>query len=216
MRNKNTVGKEIGKFIILDTKKERNKIYCYCRCKKCGKEKWIRSDYIKDAKCCDSATIKFKPLIPKEKIINNIRLIEPTEKRQGTSVLWKCECFCGNIFYASISEIKRKKVRSCGCIKIRYTPENLKKAFKSFKEKNLREHTNLQMISSNKLISSNTSGCTGVTWNKSKRKWCATIEFQGKVHHLGYYSNKEDAIKARKKAEGEYFEPILRKYNRLD
>ena len=51
----------------------------------------------------------------------------------------------------------------------------------------------------------NTSGVTGVYWNKRQQKWRAAIKFQGKEQHLGYYLNFEDAVIARKKAEQKYF-----------
>lgn len=51
----------------------------------------------------------------------------------------------------------------------------------------------------------NTSGITGVTWDKARRKWAAAICYEGKRIHLGRYSNKDDAIKARREAEDKYF-----------
>lgn len=50
----------------------------------------------------------------------------------------------------------------------------------------------------------NTSGCTGVCWLKDQNKWRAEIQFNYKTIHLGTYTNKEDAIAARKAAEMEY------------
>lgn len=55
------------------------------------------------------------------------------------------------------------------------------------------------------LQSNNTSGCTGITWNKRNQKWVAQIWINGKHIHLGQFLNKEDAIKARKSAEEQYF-----------
>ena len=55
------------------------------------------------------------------------------------------------------------------------------------------------------LASDNTSGATGVVWNKNRKKWKAQIQVN-KVHKfLGYFTNKEDAIKARKEGEIKYF-----------
>lgn len=51
----------------------------------------------------------------------------------------------------------------------------------------------------------NTSGCTGVQWDKKNNKWFATITYNKTPYWLGYYINKEDAIKARKLAENYYF-----------
>lgn len=52
-----------------------------------------------------------------------------------------------------------------------------------------------------KISSRNTSGYTGVYWTARKRKWRATIKFDGKIIYLGYHRNIEDAAKARRTAE---------------
>ena len=51
----------------------------------------------------------------------------------------------------------------------------------------------------------NTSGVTGVYWNKRQNSWAASIGVNKKVIHLGYFSNFEDAVKVRKEAEEKYF-----------
>ena len=50
----------------------------------------------------------------------------------------------------------------------------------------------------------NTSGHLGVYWVNSKKKWLVQIGLNGKSIHIGYFKNKEDAIKARKEAEKKY------------
>ena len=44
----------------------------------------------------------------------------------------------------------------------------------------------------------NTSGETGVSWNKKHKKWKATISIDNKQKHLGCFSNKQDAVRAYK------------------
>ena len=55
-----------------------------------------------------------------------------------------------------------------------------------------------------KLSSSNTSGTVGISWYHINGKWAAYIRVNYKKIHLGYYTNKDDAIKARKAAEVKY------------
>ena len=50
----------------------------------------------------------------------------------------------------------------------------------------------------------NTSGHIGVYWVNSKKEWLVQIGSNGKSIHIGYFKNKEDAIKARKEAEKKY------------
>lgn len=51
----------------------------------------------------------------------------------------------------------------------------------------------------------NTSGVTGVDWQKKRHKWRARIQVNQKEIHLGEFKELEDAIKARKAAEQKYF-----------
>lgn len=50
----------------------------------------------------------------------------------------------------------------------------------------------------------NSSGTTGVNYEKACKKWRAQIALNGKNTHLGLFINKKDAILAREKAEKKY------------
>ncbi|WPJ68550.1 hypothetical protein OMDBNIEC_00064 [Salmonella phage STP-SP5] len=50
----------------------------------------------------------------------------------------------------------------------------------------------------------NTSGVTGVCWDKRSAKWLAQITVKGRTIHLGYFNDFELAVKARKQAEVEH------------
>ena len=50
----------------------------------------------------------------------------------------------------------------------------------------------------------NSSGRTGVSWNKAQKKYVAYISRDGVRHHLGTFEKIEDAIAAREKAEKEF------------
>ena len=66
---------------------------------------------------------------------------------------------------------------------------------------NLREATHQENGKNLSMYSSNMSGATGVCWDKRRKKWRSFIRDNGKQIHIGYFKNKKDAIKARKKAE---------------
>lgn len=51
------------------------------------------------------------------------------------------------------------------------------------------------------LYSTNTSGVTGVVFNKKRKQWMATIMHDHKRIFIGRFPNKSDAIKARLEAE---------------
>ena len=101
-----------------------------------------------------------------------------------------CECECGKRISLSPQNHILKRY-SCGCLN------------KDYKDK-----TGISVQSFSHLGSKNKrnkSGCVGVTWNKDKHKWIASITFNGKYKYLGSFENKEDAIKARKEAENDLY-----------
>jgi hypothetical protein len=51
----------------------------------------------------------------------------------------------------------------------------------------------------------NTSGAVGVSWDSSRLKWLAHIKVNRKFVNLGWHTDREDAIAARKKGEAKYF-----------
>ena len=55
------------------------------------------------------------------------------------------------------------------------------------------------------LAKNNTSGIVGVSWSKLEQKWKAYIKINQQMIHLGTFTDKEDAIVARKNAELKYF-----------
>ena len=50
----------------------------------------------------------------------------------------------------------------------------------------------------------NTSGITGVTWDKAKKKWAAQISVYGRNKLIGRFDNIEDAAQARRAAQRKY------------
>jgi hypothetical protein len=73
------------------------------------------------------------------------------------------------------------------------------------RKENLRLVTGQQNTWNTGLRVTNTSGVKGVYYNKKKDKWFAKIVCNYKQIHLGFFDNKEDAIKARKEGEEFYF-----------
>ena len=54
----------------------------------------------------------------------------------------------------------------------------------------------------------NTSGVTGVRWNKNAGKWIARVQYKNKEYHLGCFSSKDDAIKARQVKVEQLFQEV--------
>lgn len=76
---------------------------------------------------------------------------------------------------------------------------------------NLRIATPTQNNMNMKKRSDNISGYKGVGWQKKRNKWRARITINKKTIELGHFNTIEEAIKARQKAEEEYFGEYNRK-----
>ena len=210
------VGDRVGKLTLLERKRENNRTYFLCKCD-CGTEKWIRADCLGPTISCGCYN-KEKNLYKEKNLIGEkfgrLTVIEKTEKRTENGVIiWLCKCSCGNYKEVSGRDLKDGFVSSCGCLATERSKRNIQKAIKKHLDSHIVEGTNLQTITREKPLSNNTSGVTGVRWDKSRQKWYAEIEFQGKKHYLGRYTNKEDAIKARKEAEEKYFKKFLEEFD---
>jgi len=69
---------------------------------------------------------------------------------------------------------------------------------------NLRSVTHKENHKNQVIPRSNTSGAMGVSWHKRDKKWYARIKVNGKEKYLGLFSDKNEAIKARKQADIDY------------
>ena len=70
---------------------------------------------------------------------------------------------------------------------------------------NLRPATQSENAKNHTKRKNNTSGFTGVYWDKNNNNWMVSIHIDKQIHWLGRYTNKNDAIIARLKAEAKYY-----------
>ena len=70
--------------------------------------------------------------------------------------------------------------------------------------KNDNRISNLRVVNQSQNIQ-NLASVKGVSWDKEREKWCARIKVMYKTIHLGRFTEKDDAIAARKAAEVVYF-----------
>lgn len=66
---------------------------------------------------------------------------------------------------------------------------------------NLRSVSNAENGKNQRKHVTNTSGVTGVYWDKAYAKWMAAIRLNGKRKNLGRFDNFDEAVEARKNAE---------------
>lgn len=132
--------------------------------------------------------------------------VSPTEQRDaGGSVIWECRCDCGNIAYYSVSVLRRGSVHSCGCL------YKTSRASCSSHRRDMVEDTSISaLIVSKGLRRNNVSGCTGVCRDRRTGKWIAYINFQKKRYFLGTFTDVEEAVAERRKAERRLHDPVIR------
>lgn len=150
-------------------------------------------------------------------------------KNKGT--YWLCRCDCGNETIMATGTINRNHSLSCGKCRcsnydlsgeygVGYTLKGEKFYFDT-EDKIVVDHINHRKYDNRKfnlrtasrsqnnmnvgLKSNNTSGVTGVRWNKNRNKWESYIVINKKYIYLGLFKEFEDAVKARRKAEEKYF-----------
>ena len=212
---RNLIGTKINMLTIIDSEFRNKKTYYLCKCE-CGNEKWIRADSIvseKQKSCgCLSKKTQFKHKDLTGSRFGRLTVVEKVGKKNNR-YYYKCKCECGNVKIIEADLLISEKTKSCGCLISEIGKEQQKVALERYKEKYLVEATSLAAINREKTIKSNTSGVTGVTWDKKRNRWIAQIVFKGNNYHLGRYEHFEDAVKARKEAEEKFFKPILEKYN---
>lgn len=96
----------------------------HCKCN-CGKEcdvigQYLRNNHTQSCGCLQkektSKIAQNNSIDLTNKKFNLLIAIEPTERRSGSCIVWKCKCECGNITYVASSDLTHNKVKSCGCI----------------------------------------------------------------------------------------------------
>ena len=188
-------GQRFGKLVCIEQTEKRSyrgTVVWRCHCD-CGNEcfapsKQLLSGYKKSCGCLSHPPLK--EFVGKR--FGQLTVIEYAGKRAGMH-RWKCICNCGNETIVDQTLLQIGKTKSCGCIQKDIYKENLK----------LVDGTSVAILEANKnrLITSNTSGHTGVYQNKKNGKWVAQITFKRKTYYLGSYGKIEDAIKARQRGE---------------
>ena len=117
--------------------------------------------------------------------------------------MWECRCECGNITYKATDTLTNPDESMCQECKGRIGAEIARKSA------GFVEGTQISRIKNMTLIATNTSGCRGVYYDKRTNKYRARLKFKGKIMNFGSYTNFEDAVKARKAAEQEYYGSFL-------
>ena len=208
MRIPNLTGQTIGFWKVGEKIRKNGKIYYHCTCTNCGTEKDVYSYllYCGKSQSCgcakhykkleDFTGKRFGMLVAKERVVIN------------KQTYWNCLCDCGNTKIVRHNLLKQHVITSCGC---RGTfKENVQKVL----EPHCYDGTYIPGISRNTINRNNSTGIRGVSYRKDRNKYRAYIKFQRKTINLGYHDTLEEAAKARRRAEEEYFQKTVEEYKK--
>ena len=198
-------GWRFGSLVVLgitDQRSSYGSLLYRCRCD-CGREKLVVGNELRrgHVTSCGAGIHHMKDITGQR--FGRLVALHPTRVPDDTrsSYNWMCRCDCGTEVEVNVKDLVSGGTVSCGCA----LRDNLKKLFY--------EGTSpCKLSESDHPRASNTSGVTGVWYDKRRDRWTAEIMLRRKKIRLGRYKNKEDAIKARRVAEDEYFQPLLEKY----
>ncbi len=178
----------------------------------CGNEKIMPINNIKwgRVRSCGCLQREHAASLHKQDItgckFSRLTAIRPTDGRDDTgSIIWECRCDCGGVAYYSVNRLLHGTAKSCGCL---YKET---RSTSSEKRSDKVEGTLISsLVSARTLRSNNSSGHTGVYFEKRHEKWQAYTNFQKKRYNLGLYKTKEQAIDARIAAERKFHDPMIK------
>ena len=182
-----------------------------CRCD-CGAEKNILGANLLRGHSKSCGCTRQNDLTGKR--IGRLTVLERTDQTsprgKRRTYLWKCICDCGETVYRPTDKLTSGDLCMCESCAARYATEHMRE------NAGYVDGTQISRIRSDKLISTNSSGVRGVYYDRRTHKWRARLKFKGKLMNFGSYSNFEDAVKARRQAEDEYYGELIEQYKKAE
>lgn len=187
---------------LTDTYNSYNRRLYECTCLLCGGKRLATKQNLQKGEVKDCGKHHSYNDITEKRFgkLKALYVIDKKKYAKNGCKMWHCECECGNFCDVYYNELVNGKVQSCGCLKT----EKIKELYI--------DGTAPCKLDGSKIRLTNTSGATGVWYDKSREKWCAEIMFKKKKYFLGRYENKNDAIAVRKLAENQIFGEFLEWY----
>lgn len=200
------VGQRFGKLVVQEQlqsdKKGQRRWLCHCECggTHISTTGNLTSGHTTNCGCKKSPDLTGQ-------VFGRLTVLGRSDKRgargQRTTPLWKCQCECGAITYKAKDTLTNPDESMCAACAGKYSAETARKSAGFI------EGTQLYKIRDMTPSAANTSGCRGVYYDSKTNKFRARIVFKRKAISLGTFTNFDDAVKARKRAEEEYFGKFL-------
>lgn len=127
MSIKDLTGRSFGRLSVVGDSGKRTKsgnVIWKCLCE-CGNVCYVKGPHLQNGHTQSCGCYRYEQVaksIKKNiagKKYGKLLALEPTEKRAvSRSIIWKCLCDCGKIYYASLNSLESGRVHSCGCSKM--------------------------------------------------------------------------------------------------
>ena len=207
------IGKRFGKLTVVEqlpsTQSGHRRWLCKCDC---GGEHIATSNNLNRGRTTNCGCKKSPDLTGR--VFGRLTVIGRSDKRNPrgarTTPMWECRCECGNIAYKATDTLTNSDESMCQDCHNRLASE------KARASAGFVEGTQISKIKDMTPSAANTSGYRGVYYVPKFDQWRAQIIFKRKRYYLGTFKKKEDAIKARQRAEEELFGTFLEKIGTAD
>lgn len=189
---------------LTDQKNSYDRRLYRCKCLLCGGERLATKANLKRGEIKDCGCTKHNP--KKSLVGETFGFLYVKDTRVvNNKIKYLCVCNkCGAETLVYPYDLKNGNTQSCG---------NHNKGEEAAIKKTFVDGTApCKLVNTDKLRETNTSGVTGVYWNKARCMWEAEITFKNKKYHLGRFGDKEQAIAARRSAEERMFGEFLKNY----
>ena len=110
----NLIGERFGKLTVIKESeiKQNNLVTWECQCE-CGNTTLATTKNLRNGVKQSCGCLKRKDIVGQK--FGKLTVIAPTNERKHNSVIWKCQCECGNICYATTEGLRVGANTTCGC-----------------------------------------------------------------------------------------------------
>lgn len=203
------IGKRFGKLTVEERTDQRRRgaVLWKCQCD-CGNICLKPTSELNAGLAVSCGCAWRQPAVRTGDRFGRLTALEPTGKRRGKSVVWKCQCECGKILEVRATLLQSGHTKSCGCMKAELDQGKI------LRNLTYQDDTCIEFLKKIAIpTKSNSTDVRGVVLLKDGR-YQAGLTFRKKRYYLGRFDTLEEAAGARKKAEvmvEEYLEQYAKK-----
>lgn len=204
---KSLVGERFGHLtVIAPAGSDRHgKRLWLCRCD-CGAEKNFLGANLLNGHSKSCGCTRLNDLTGRR--IGRLTVLERTEQTsprgKRRTYLWKCLCDCGETVYRPTDKLTGGAECMCESCAEKHAAERM------HENAGYVGGTQISRIRTDRPIATNSSGVRGVYFDRRTGRWRARLKFKGKLMNFGSYADFNDAVKARRQAEEEYYGEFLK------